>query len=181
MVSPKLLSTLLSVVPIVAAVPWSSWSTPAASPTSSGWGSGPSPPPSSGTPNFDNVTIFQAPPSWPRRTTSYARVVLLNQNCEEDNVLLTTFTWSPPDGNPSYPVFSSHDQGQTWTQISAIYYGPETGKVFSNGSFLAQPDFLELPIQIGDYPAGTVLFTGMGQPADRSSTNIYVYASRDKG
>jgi hypothetical protein len=125
------------------------------------------------------VTIFVAPEDWAHRSTSYARVLLMNQNCETDNVLLTTFTLTPPSGR-YYPVFASHDMGQTWEQISQIEFGPETGKDFSGGR-LAQPDFMELPIQIGDYPAGTVLFTGMGQPTDGSSTNIYVYASRDKG
>ncbi|OAP59570.1 hypothetical protein AYL99_06868 [Fonsecaea erecta] len=155
-------SIFLSLAPLAAAAPWNSWS-----------------PPASSSPDFANVTIFVAPEDWPQRSTSYARVVLLNQDCETDNVLLSTFTLTPPEGR-YYPVFASHDLGETWTQISQIEFGPETGKDFSAGR-LAQPDFLELPIDIGDYPAGTVLFTGMGQPTDGTSTNIYVYASRDKG
>ncbi|KAJ9615778.1 hypothetical protein H2200_001855 [Cladophialophora chaetospira] len=133
----------------------------------------------SSSPDFDNVTIYMTPADWPRRSTSYAREVLLNQNCETDNVLLSTWTLTPPSGR-YYPVFASHDLGQSWAQISQIEFGPETGKVYSSGR-LAQPYLFELPIDMGDYPAGTVLFTGMGQPSDQSSTDIYVYASRDKG
>lgn len=162
-------SSLLPLLPLAAAIPWGN---------PGGWGGGGGS--SSSTPNFDNVTIFVAPEDWERRSTSYARVALLNQNCETDNVLLSTFTLTPNDGR-YYPVFASHDQGQTWQEISRISFSQEdTGFDYSQGR-LAQPDFLELPIDVGDYPAGTVLFTGMGQPSDMSSTNIYVYASRDKG
>jgi len=97
----------------------------------------------SSSPNFDNVTIFSPPEDWPRRSTSYARVVLLNQNCETDNVLLTTFTLSAP-GVQYYPVYASHDLGYTWEKISQIEFGPETGKDYSGGR-LAQPTLLELP------------------------------------
>lgn len=154
-------SAVFSLLPLASAIPWG--------------------PPGSGSssPNFDNVTIFTPPADWPHRSTSYARVVLLNQNCETDNVLLTTFTLSPPSGS-YYPIFASHDLGQSWEQISQISFGPETGKDYSGGR-LAQPTLLELPIDVGEYPAGTVLFSGMGSPTDQSSTDIYVYASRDKG
>lgn len=119
-------SILFSLLPLANAIPWGS---------PGGWGGS--------SPGYDNVTIFVAPADWPRRSTSYARVALLNQNCESDNVLLTTFTLTPPSGR-YYPVFASHDLGQSWEQISQIEFGPETGKDYSTGR-LAQPDFLELP------------------------------------
>jgi hypothetical protein len=121
-------SYFLSLLPIVIAIPWGN-----------PWGNGGGSP----SPSYDNVTIFVAPADWPTRSTSYARVVLLNQNCETDNILLTTFTVRPPE-TPYYPVFQSVDLGQSWTEISHIEFGPETGKDFSGG-WLAQPDFLELP------------------------------------
>lgn len=122
-----LYSTFLSLLPLASAVPWG----------------GPPGHGGSSSPNFDNVTIFSPPANWARRSTSYARVVLLNQNCETDNVLLTTFTLSPP-GVPYYPVYASHDLGYSWEKISQIEFGPETGKDYSGGR-LAQPTFLELP------------------------------------
>ena len=91
----------------------------------------------------DNVTIYITPDDWSRRSTSYARVVLLNQNCETDNVLLTTFTLTPPEGR-YYPIFASHDLGQSWEMISKVEFGPETGKDYSSGR-LAQPYLFELP------------------------------------
>lgn len=126
--------SLLALASFASAVPWGP-------PSSGSWGPGPGPGTSS--PNYDNVTIFVAPPDWPIRSTSYARVALLNQNCEADNVLLSTFTLSSPDGL-YYPVFASHDLGQSWEMISKIEFGPETGKDYSSGR-LAQPDFMELP------------------------------------
>ena len=118
-------SILVSLLPLAAAIPWG--------PPNYGGGG----------PDYDNVTIFTAPADWPIRSTSYARVVLLNQNCETDNVLLSTFTLTPPEGR-YYPVFASHDLGQTWEMISQIEFGPETGKDYSSGR-LAQPTFMELP------------------------------------
>jgi hypothetical protein len=126
-------SILLSLLPLASAVPWGN-------PWGSGGGSSPT------SPNYENVTIFMAPEDWPHRSTSYARVVILNQDCEEDNTILTTFTLTPPSGR-YYPVFSSHDLGQSWEQISQIEFGPETGKDFSGGR-LAQPYFMELPSEL---------------------------------
>ena len=133
--------------------------------------SNPSPPKS-----FQNVTVFAPPKSWTSQSTSYARSLLLNQDCEKDNVLLGTWTFGPPDG-PYLPIAKSIDLGYSWTEISRVYF---THKNYTGGIIL-QPFLFELPQQVGRYPAGTILATGNAIPADFSSTNIELYASKDKG
>jgi len=147
-------------------------------------------------PIFTNTTIFVPPREWRSHSTQYARVALLNQACETENVLLTTFTINPP--NDTYlPVYKSTDGGLTWAELSRIHAG-----------FLMQPFLYELPIQVGDYPRGTVLATGnvikftgsfpswgnfsltgsskspMSFPSPGNfsiTTNIDIYASKDQG
>lgn len=125
---------------------------------------------------FQNVTVFAPPKSWSSHSTSYARSVLLNQDCEKDNVLLASWTIDPPDG-PYLPIAKSTDLGYSWTEISRVYF---THRNYTGGIIL-QPFLFELPQQVGKYPAGTVLTTGNAIPGDFSSTNIELYASQDKG
>lgn len=60
--------------------------------------------------------------------------------------------------------------------MSQIYFDDA-----SDGGFLSQPFLYELPIQVGDYPRGTILATANAVPSDFSSTNIDIYASLDEG
>jgi hypothetical protein len=124
---------------------------------------------------FDNVTIFTPPASWPIRSTSYARILHLGKDHENGNVLLTTWSQSPP-GEVYFPIYKSVDGGRSWAEYSRVYFS-ET-KV---GGILLQPFLYELPIQVGRYPAGTILATGNAIPGDLSSTNIDIYASTDVG
>jgi hypothetical protein len=141
-------------------------------------------------PIFTNTTIFSPPSDWKSHATQYARVILLNQACETDNVLLTTFTINPP--NDTYlPIYKSVDDGLTWAELSRIH-----------GGFSMQPFLYELPIQVGKYPRGTILatanvikfkgnFSSVGNFSSTgnfissgnfsSATNIDIYASEDKG
>lgn len=125
---------------------------------------------------YKNVTVFAPPESWSSHSTSYARSLLLNQNCEQENVLLASWTFSPP-GGPYLPIARSTDGGRSWSELSKVYF---THKDYTGGIIL-QPFLFELPQQIGQYPAGTILATGNAIPADFSSTNIELYASIDKG
>jgi hypothetical protein len=124
---------------------------------------------------LSNVTIFQPPASWASQSTSYARVLFLDKHCETSKVLLTTWTQSPP-GEVYFPVYKSIDGGRSWEEVSRIYFN-ET----KTGGALLQPFLYELPIQIGEFPAGTILATGNAIPEDFSSTNIDIYASTDTG
>ena len=128
-------------------------------------------------PIFNNVTIFSPPTTWENQATSYARTVLLNQNCEQgEPTLLASFTWGDPNG-PSFPIFKSTNAGESWEQISTVHF---TERNYTGGIFL-QPFLYELPQKFGAYPAGTILITGNGIPGTFDSTNIPLYASSDKG
>ncbi|KAF3920375.1 hypothetical protein ABW20_dc0102462 [Dactylellina cionopaga] len=134
-------------------------------------------PPAPGFQIFDNVTVFVPPTNWPSHSTSYGRTLILNQNCESDAVLLATFTIRPP-GMPYLPIMKSTDGGNTWAQFSKVFFRATNS---SGGGSILQPSLYELPQQVGPLPAGTVLLSGMAVPADRSSTNIELHASYDKG
>lgn len=125
---------------------------------------------------FDNVTIFTAPSNWSSHQTSYARTLILSQNCEEDNVLLATWAFSPP-GRPYAPIYESKDGGLSWNESAKVYFSAADGP----GAGIAQPFLYELPQQIGNYPAGTILVAGNAIPSNHSSTNIQLYASLDQG
>ncbi|KAI7314791.1 glycoside hydrolase family 93 protein [Hortaea werneckii] len=126
---------------------------------------------------FNNVTIFTPPSEWEDRSTSYARTVLLNQDCEkEPYTLLATWTVGAPDG-PYFPIYESQDYGRSWSERSKAYF---TGGNFTGGTLL-QPFLYETSKQFGKYPAGTVLLSGNGIPGNFNSTNIQLYASEDKG
>lgn len=121
---------------------------------------------------FDNVTVYTAPADWKNRGTLYGRVVLLNQNCEEDNVLLSTWTVNAP--NKTYlPIYKSLDLGRTWIPLSKVYFNT------FNYTAIAQPFLYELEQSFGDYPAGTILVSG--NTLSKSGTSIELHASLDKG
>ena len=121
---------------------------------------------------FDNVTVYTAPSNWKSRGTLYGRVVLLNQNCENDSVLLSTWTVSAP--NKTYlPIYKSNDLGRSWTELSKVFFKT------SAYTGIAQPFLYELGQSFGTYPAGTILLTG--NAFTRAGTAIELHASLDKG
>lgn len=127
---------------------------------------------------FDNVTIFTPPPSWEDRQTSYARTIILNheQDHHKHRVMLSTWTFGAP-GGPYLPIYKSIDEGESWSEYSRLYF---THRNYTGGG-LWQPSLYELPRQVGDFPPGTILASANAIPRDFSSTNIEVYASRDRG
>jgi hypothetical protein len=121
---------------------------------------------------FDNVTVYTAPTDWKNRGTLYGRVILLNQNCEEDIVLLSTWTVNAP--NKTYlPIYKSSDLGRTWIPLSKVYFKT------SGYTAIAQPFLYELEQTFGDYPAGTILVSA--NTFSKSGTAIELHASLDNG
>ena len=95
---------------------------------------------------LSNVTIFTPPSNYTVPRTLYARTLLLNQDCETDNVLLATWENYLPnnDSNPYTPIYQSLDLGETWTERSRVYDQ-------ANGWGLRyQPFLYELPEAIGN-------------------------------
>ena len=70
---------------------------------------------------LSNVTIFTPPSNYTIPRTLYARTLLLNQNCETDNVLLATWENYLPnnDSFPYTPIYQSFDLGETWDGAGA--------------------------------------------------------------
>ncbi|KAJ5483094.1 hypothetical protein N7539_006540 [Penicillium diatomitis] len=113
---------------------------------------------------FDENVIYQPDD---KHSVLYPRQVELS-----DGSLLATASYSG-DQPPYFPIFRSADGGATWSWFSNL-----TDQVNGLG-MSAQPALAELPFAVGEYPAGTVLASGNSWGSD--STNIDLYASKDKG
>lgn len=142
---------------------------------------------SSGSNLLTNVTIFDPPKNYTIPRTLYARTLLLNQNCEEDNVILATWeNYLPTDNasapcpdncpiNPYIPIYQSTDGGETWSERAKVY------DQVNGWGLRYQAEIYELSEPIGNYSAGTILLAANSIPADLSETKIDVYASTDAG
>lgn len=91
--------------------------------------------------------------------------------------MLATAAYNPPDGQ-YFMIMESKDLGATWNMISKAYFNGQPELIGGN---ILQPFLYELATPFDKYPAGTVLLSGNRIPGDRSSTNIQLYASTDKG
>jgi hypothetical protein len=82
---------------------------------------------------------------------------------------------SQPAVGQKWPVWTSLDEGRTWTKTGTI---PDTNRGWGNWT---NPFLYVLPQQIGTMPAGTLLMAGISAPPDRSATAIELYKSNDEG
>lgn len=84
---------------------------------------------------------------------------------------------SQPVATQNFPIYSSTNNGQTWSKTSAVpYTGPRQGWINWTNPF-----FYVLPQAIGNMPAGTILLAGIASPADLSATAVVLYKSTDDG
>lgn len=92
--------------------------------------------------------------------------------------LLATFEDnSQPRATQTFPIYSSTNNGQTWSQSSSVpYAGPRTGWINWTNPF-----FYVLPQAIGNMPAGTLLLAGIASPQDLSATAVVLFKSNDEG
>jgi len=125
-----------------------------------------------------NTTVFVPPANWPDKGGSYARSVMLNQDCEQGTpTILATAAYNAPDGQ-YFLIHKSTDYGATWSDLSKAYFN---GNASVTGGIILQPFLYELSQPFGKYQPGTILLSGNRIPGDFSSTNIQLYASTDKG
>ncbi|KAI4761574.1 BNR/Asp-box repeat domain protein [Aureobasidium sp. EXF-3400] len=125
-----------------------------------------------------NTTVFIPPANWPDKGGSYARSVMLNQDCEQGTpTILATAAYNAPDGQ-YFLIHKSTDYGATWSDLSKAYFN---GNASVTGGIILQPFLYELSQPFGKYQPGTILLSGNRIPGDFSSTNIQLYASTDKG
>lgn len=87
--------------------------------------------------------------------------------------------------SPVFPIFESTNTGETWTKISEVadtqnaynahgiekYIKPEKEGDF--WGLMNCPELYELPVAMGDYPAGTILCAGISTPYDQDYTASY--------
>ncbi|PPS69867.1 MULTISPECIES: RICIN domain-containing protein [Streptomyces] len=119
-------------------------------------------------------TMYTPPSNAPAPGSLYPRAIRLQNSGSSNGTLLATFE-QYSSGTPVFPIYRSTDNGNSWTQISSI---SDTHNGFGNRY---QPFLYELPTQIGNFPAGTILAAGNSIPNDLSSTELDLYASTDHG
>ena len=106
---------------------------------------------------------------WP----TYGRVIELKHNGEHNGMMLATSQWA----DTSFPVYKSTNGGQSWRRIAAVSETLTPGII---GNW--QPHLYELPCQVGDMPAGTLLLSGCSHDVDNQKTmQISIWRSFDLG
>lgn len=110
-----------------------------------------------------DVTIrsFDSDPSL---GASYPRVVQLKYYAAGKGQLLATFS-----RRGALPIYRSTDNGDTWQLFSEV-----TG-------VRGQPSLYELPRNMGEFPAGTIMAAGTGESNDPAKSVLSVSYSSDGG
>lgn len=110
--------------------------------------------------------------------TTYAKIAVLKHSGAANGQQIITFDQLVLEGGVQvYPIHRSVDDGATWSRISEIVPSDD----FPGYTRTAQPFLYELPRATGGMPAGTLLFTGMIMPEDRSASLLVLYRSSDAG
>ena len=106
---------------------------------------------------------------WP----TYGRVIELKYNGEQNGTLYATSQWA----GENFPVYRSTDGGKKWKLLSKVAEELTPGLI---GNW--QPHLYELPCQVGDMPAGTLLLSGCSHDPDNAKTmQISIWRSFDLG
>ncbi|KAK2810406.1 hypothetical protein FQN50_002895 [Emmonsiellopsis sp. PD_5] len=90
-----------------------------------------------------------------------------------DTLFATAENYSPEP--PVFPIYTSVDQGLTWTHLSDV------ADTVNGWGMRYQPHLYVLKNALGTFPAGTLLVAGNSIPQDLSLTSIDLYASTDQG
>lgn len=117
---------------------------------------------------------------------TYSRIICLKNSGDANGTLLCTYdqlknvSVDVGDGEivskQVYPIYRSTDEGETWELISNVY-DKEYGLLRTS-----QPCLYELPKQVGDMPAGTILLAGnIFDDSPYTQSRIVIYKSLDGG
>lgn len=117
---------------------------------------------------------------------TYARIICLKNSGASNGTLLCTYdqlknvTVTMNDGSSVskqvYPIYKSVDGGNNWQLISNVY-DKEYHLLRTS-----QPCLYELPQQVGDMPAGTILLAGnIFDENPKTQSRIVIYKSTDGG
>ena len=108
---------------------------------------------------------------WP----TYGRVLQLQHSGENNGTLFVTGQW----GREDFPVYRSTNDGKSWKLVATV---SEQLKPTSEYVANWQPHIFELPNQLGDMPAGTLLLSGCTRDKNTSKeTLMCIWRSYDLG
>lgn len=115
-----------------------------------------------------SVRSFPAPPANPAGGrggggASYPRVIHIDHYAPMKGQLLATFVQN------GFPIYRSADNGTSWEFVSFVQ------------GLRGQPALYELPRQMGEFPAGTLLASGLSTTAPQGKSRLDVHFSRDGG
>ncbi|KAK2790627.1 hypothetical protein FQN51_002454 [Onygenales sp. PD_10] len=120
---------------------------------------------------FTNSMIYDPPVEF----TSWKVLYACSLQLPDDSLLMTWERYSPEPLAVSFPVYKSTDGSASWAPFSSIQ------DTVNGWGFRYNPVLFELPQDIGEYAAGTILAAGESLPADLSEAWIDLYASTDGG
>ncbi|SHL20138.1 Ricin-type beta-trefoil lectin domain-like [Anaerocolumna jejuensis DSM 15929] len=126
---------------------------------------------------FGPVTVWS---STSTKSASYARALMLHYSGDNNGKMYATHeSWTdnqtPHPAGPNFPIYESTNGGQSWNKIS------EVADVHPDEGLREQGFLYELPQQIGNMPAGTMLLAVNAFPAGELVHNIELYKSNDLG
>ena len=109
---------------------------------------------------------------WP----TYERIVQLQHSGENNGILFATGQWA----ERNFPIYKSVDDGKTWELISKV-----EEQLDETLTANWQPHIYELPNQVGEMPAGTLLVSGCAIRRDEekrvTDTYMCIWRSYDLG
>lgn len=116
---------------------------------------------------------------------TYARIICLKHSGSSNGTLLCTYDQlknvsvsvnGKTVDKQVYPIYKSTDGGDNWQLISNVY-----DKEY-NLLRTSQPCLYELPVKVGDMPAGTILLAGnIFDDSPHTVSRIVIYKSTDGG
>ena len=123
---------------------------------------------------YGPLTMYTPPSSAPSYGVLSPRTVQLKYSGSNNGKMYTTFE-ECSNGVPTFPIFESTNNGQTWTKVGDV-------RDTQNGwGMLNCPQLFEMPQTIGSLTAGTLICAGNSVPGDRSATRMDLYKSTDLG
>ncbi|KAK8179702.1 hypothetical protein BC567DRAFT_138753, partial [Phyllosticta citribraziliensis] len=113
--------------------------------------------------------VFTAPAFYKKPGVSYARAIVL----DDGTFLVTSENYA---GEPPYmSIFASTNGGRDWQERSRV-----EDTTPDKWGLRYHPTLIQIPVALGPYPAGSIVFSGTAVPTDGSRTKLHVFVSKDK-
>ena len=125
---------------------------------------------------FGPSTMYTPPANAPAYGVLSPRTIQLKYSGANNGKMYTTWE-NRTTGIPTFPIFESTNNGQTWTKVGDV-------RDTVNGTDWGMqncPQLFEMPQTIGSLTAGTLICVGDATPHDMSATRLDMYKSTDLG